>query len=276
LSAEEREIREHGHLDDKVLFRWHVAVDALKWVVPLMLVKGVLAYFGEPTVELNALLTSIIGGSIFVLGFILAGTLADYKEAERIPAEVASAIESLLEDGKYAAMTVEGFALGAYAQVVAGIPQAIDHDLRSGDRTLLEATSAVMPFLISMEALGVPANHVVRMKGELASIRTRMLRIYHMQRTSFLPSAYLFVQTLVVIVAGLLLATNIEPWYVAMIQTGVVSYVLVYMLKLIQHMDTPFRVNELTDDDVSLFLLREAQERAEKIASDNPAPSNAS
>jgi hypothetical protein len=276
LSAEELEVREHGHLDDKVLFRWHVAVDALKWVVPLMLVKGLLAYFGEPTIELNALLTSIIGGSIFVLGFILAGTLADYKEAERIPAEVASAIESLLEDGKYAAATVQGFDLPAYARAVGGIPQAITDDLRTGGRTLLEATSAVMPFLISMEALGVPANHVVRLKGELASIRTRMLRVYHMQRTNFLPSAYLFVQTLVVIVCALLLATNIEPWYVAMIQTGVVSYVLIYMLRLIRHMETPFRVNELTDDDVSLFLLREAQERAEKIARENPGSDNAS
>jgi hypothetical protein len=241
-------------------------VDALKWVLPLMLVKGLLSYFGEPTVELNAMLTSIIGGSIFVLGFILAGILADYKEAERIPAEVASAIESLLEDGKYAAMTVEGFNLGAYARAVADIPRAMDHDLRTGARTLLEATSAIMPFLVSMESLGVPANHVVRLKGELSSIRTRVLRVYHMQRTSFLPSAYLFVNTLVILVAGLLLATKIDPWYVAMIQTGVVSYVLVYMLKLIRHLDTPFRVNELTDDDVSLFLLREVQARADAIA----------
>jgi hypothetical protein len=74
------------------------------------------------------------------------------------------------------------------------------------------------------------------------------------------------VNTLVILVAGLLLATKIDPWYVAMIQTGVVSYVLVYMLKLIRHLDTPFRVNELTDDDVSLFLLREVQARADAIA----------
>lgn len=266
LSSEEHRVLVSGRLEEKVLFRWHIAVDALKWVVPLMVAKGLLSYFSEPTVELNALLTSIIAGSIFVLGFILAGILADYKEAERIPAEVASSIESLLEDGKYAAATVEGFDLQAYAQAVGDIPRAMVEDLRSGGRTLLDAASAVSPHLIAMERLGVPANHVVRLKGEIAAIRTRMLRIYHMQRTSFLPSAYLFVQTLVVMVTFLLLATEIDPWYAATIQTGVVTFVLIYLLKLIRHLDTPFRVNEITDDDVSIFLLREAEERADELA----------
>jgi hypothetical protein len=38
----------------------------------------------------NALFTSIIAGGIFLFGLILTGTMADYKESEKIPAEIAS------------------------------------------------------------------------------------------------------------------------------------------------------------------------------------------
>lgn len=269
LTARERRALASGHMGHKIRFYGHVAVDALKWVLPLMIAEGVLSYFHLPSVELNALVTSIISGSIFVLGFILAGVLADYKEAERIPAEMASSIESLLEDGKYASLSVEGFDLPHYAASVANLARAIDHDLHTRERALVEASSALTPWLVSMETLGVPANHVVRIKGEISSIRTRMLRIYHMQCTSFLPSVYLYVQTLVFLVVALLLWIKIEPWYAAVVQTGVVSYLLIYLLKLIRHLDTPFRVNELTNDDVSLFLLREVRDRADAIAEDH-------
>ncbi len=37
----------------------------------------------------------VITGGIFLIGFMLAGTLADFKESEKVPAEMACAIESM-------------------------------------------------------------------------------------------------------------------------------------------------------------------------------------
>jgi len=45
--------------------------------------------------QLNAQLTSDIGGTIFIIGFLLSGILADYKEAERISAEIRTAMEAI-------------------------------------------------------------------------------------------------------------------------------------------------------------------------------------
>ncbi|MBK9983810.1 MAG: hypothetical protein IPP15_15815 [Saprospiraceae bacterium] len=39
----------------------------------------------------------VFTGGIFLVGFMLAGTLADYKESEKIPAEMASTIESIYD-----------------------------------------------------------------------------------------------------------------------------------------------------------------------------------
>jgi hypothetical protein len=44
---------------------------------------------------LNAQRTSDIGGTIFIIGFLLSGILAD-KEAERIPAEIRTAMEAMV------------------------------------------------------------------------------------------------------------------------------------------------------------------------------------
>ena len=37
----------------------------------------------------------VITGGIFLIGFMLAGTMADYKESEKIPSEIACAIETI-------------------------------------------------------------------------------------------------------------------------------------------------------------------------------------
>ena len=57
--------------------------------------KTAVHYFGLEFLQLNAQLTSGIGGTIFIIGFLLSGILADYKEAERIPAEIRTAMEAI-------------------------------------------------------------------------------------------------------------------------------------------------------------------------------------
>ena len=37
----------------------------------------------------------VITGGVFLIGFMLAGTIADYKESEKIPSELACAIETI-------------------------------------------------------------------------------------------------------------------------------------------------------------------------------------
>ncbi|MNI65484.1 hypothetical protein D3C73_1209960 [compost metagenome] len=54
-----------------------------------------------------------------------------------------------------------------------------------------------------------------------------------------------------------LLLTNIDPFYGGLVLTGAISFILLYMIILIQTVSIPFHAKGLTQDDVSLFLLRE-------------------
>src|SRR5260370_23187435 len=62
-------------------------------VVLLGGVKAAVHYFGLEFLQLNALLTSGIGGGIFIFCLLLSGLLAAHKEARRIPAEKRSRLE---------------------------------------------------------------------------------------------------------------------------------------------------------------------------------------
>ncbi len=49
-------------------------------------------------IELNALFTSIIAASTFLLGFLIAGVISDYKESERIPGDLACSLEAIYDE----------------------------------------------------------------------------------------------------------------------------------------------------------------------------------
>jgi hypothetical protein len=90
--------------------------------------------------------------------------------------------------------------------------------------------------------------------------------VYHVQRTEFLPSAYLLIQSIVVIIITALAFTEIEPTYEAVIILAFISFFFVALLRLLRIMDRPFHVEEHTQDDVSLFLLRRFVERPGSLA----------
>jgi hypothetical protein len=224
--------------------------------------KALTHQLGWEPLELNTLFSSVIGGAVFVFGLILAGTLADFKEAERIPAEVAAVTESIAEDARYCAEQFPAFDAASLRAKLRALLAAFKTDLGSPNaRTALEALSALSSSFMEMERVGLPANHVVRLKGEQAAIRRTLLRVYYIQRIDFLPSAHNFVRSLVALIIGLLLVTTIEPVWLGIALVGFIAYLFTYILRLLKTLDTPFRVHERTQDDVSLFLVNELDAR---------------
>ena len=61
----------------------------LKWLYDLSPAKHL---------ELSPLLTGIIAAEVFIVGFMLSGTAGDFKEAERLPGELAASLESVADE----------------------------------------------------------------------------------------------------------------------------------------------------------------------------------
>ncbi|MDH8415415.1 hypothetical protein QIG45_27415, partial [Klebsiella pneumoniae] len=53
------------------------------------------------------------------------------------------------------------------------------------------------PVFAQMDSLGMPANLIVRLRGQQDQLRRCVFRTYHIQSMQFVPSVYILVKTLV-------------------------------------------------------------------------------
>jgi hypothetical protein len=242
--------------------RWRVAVQTLPIVLLLVAIKAGLSYFELEFITVSPLFTSIVAGGIFLFSLILAGTLSDYKESERLPAEFASSCESIHQEALCALQTYPSFDITRLRTTLCGFLNSIREDIGDiNSRKALQTLEGLTQSIIEMEKLGVAPAFIVRVKNEQAAIRKGLMRFYYIQRINFLPSAYLLVQTIIVLIIGLLMFSNIEPFWDSIVIVFFLTYLFVYIIKLLRIMERPFQREGLTRDDVSLFLLEECQQR---------------
>jgi hypothetical protein len=221
---------------------------------------------GAEFLTLNTLLTSGIAGAIFIIGFLLSAILADYKEAERIPAELRVALEAINSDVQIFAVIAKDADAAARcadisARVIDLLRSGLGHD--GGHANLAPVVAEIGKFsalFASLEVQVIPSNAVVRLRNAQDSLRRSVLRIYHIQRVQFVPSVHVLVHTLVIAIILLLLFLKTEGSPESALMFGFISYMFVYALYLVRLLEQPFMKDHSTFDDVSLFLLSEFRE----------------
>lgn len=219
---------------------------------------------GWEVLQLGSLHTSVITGAFFVIGFILSATIADYKESEKIPAEVSSAVQNMYEDAAAINKVYPKFDLGTFKKNLQKILKAFREDVRDKSHSAHHHIHKLNDSFVSMEQAGVPANFIVKLKQQQAQLVKSLLRVNYIQRIKFIPSATVLAQAIVVLTVGLILFTEIEPFYGGMALAAIISFILIYILKLIKIISTPFHGEGKTYDDVSLFLVDQAAEHIKK------------
>ena len=84
------------------MLKWKLMISTLPIVLVMAGVKLVLdLYFEFPGLVPFADVGVILTACVFLIGFLLAGTMADYKESERLPAEIAATLETIEEISRW-------------------------------------------------------------------------------------------------------------------------------------------------------------------------------
>ncbi len=244
---------------------YRVFIIALLVTGAVVLLKYVLHAVGFEPIEQTSLHNSMISSVIFVIGFVLSATIADYKESERIPAEFASAVENMYEDAKEFHKIYPKFDLDLFRTNLIDVLAAFRDGARVNRRGARREISELNVTFGQMELAGVPANFIVKLKQQQALLLKSMYRVNYIQKIKFIPSAFLLVRSIVVLVVGTLLLTNIDPFYGGLALAGTITFIMTYMLLLIKVISVPFHDQGKTRDDVSLFLLKETRAYLSKI-----------
>lgn len=238
---------------------YSLALQTLGLVTILVIIRAVLWKLGIQGIEPSTLASSIVGGGVFVMGLVVAGTLSDYRDAERAPTELAAGMYVILREAESYHRLWGSPNLKTLRQRLVAIVDALRRDIDAGNtRDCQAAIEELSESFLEMEGTDVPANYIVRLRAEQAGLRKTVLRVYHIQREEFLPSAYVMIFSFVVMIITLLMFTKIEGQIESLVTLGFLSFFFVYLLRLLSVIDKPFKVGaQRGDDDVSLFLLYE-------------------
>jgi predicted membrane chloride channel (bestrophin family) len=216
----------------------------------------------------NPLFPALVASEVFLMGFLLNGVLLDYKEGERIPAELAAALECLARE----TMSVRECHPDAEVTPALELLAAFSEDLLvwvGHARPVAALLDRLEALQLAVDRLGRcnPAPLQARLLLELANIRRAVHRIEVIRATIFVPSVYgmAYIGTGLLTV-GLVL-TDIEPFGESLFFIGVISFLLIKLLLLITDLDNPFGTGEaMSVENVSLRPLGLAVERLRLLA----------
>ncbi len=241
--------------------KFHVCIWVIPLVALLIVIKFFIHQFGFDLILVTPLFTSIMAGAIFIISILLAGILADFKEAEKFPAEIRGILENILEEASLFHHNNPKFDLQKMRadihEIIKYFFEGIGHE---GDHFNLKPCLTSIGKLVSsfdhMEKLGMPPNYVVRLKAEQGALRKIILRIFQIQKTQFIPSVHILAESLIGLLTFFLLFLKTDGSPDSYILFGFIAYFFLYIGRLIRVLEKPFREDHGTMDDVSLFLIR--------------------
>jgi hypothetical protein len=222
--------------------KWSIVFKVMPLILLVALLKLLSHKFGFEVMDLNALFTSLVAGTIFLIGFLISGVLSDYKESEKIPNELTASIKSLSDD----AYTIWKSKNSQTARELIDFQKTFLDSLmmwfykKERTKILLEKLSQMNDFFVELDKEGIIPAYIVKMKNEQNNIRKLILRIDTIRDTDFIGSAYAIVEAMGFLTGLGLIMIKIEPFYASLFVTLLVTFLISYMVFLIIDLDNPF------------------------------------
>lgn len=234
--------------------KFGIMLKALCIVIFLVILKAVLDYNGLALITLNTIITAFLGGVFFTIGIILAGAVADYKEAEKIPGDLASLLKSVYND----ALLIQSKRAKKLQMKVKEVLYTINDNFRRNVWKLKEIDgkiSAINDDLIALGKEGIAPNYLIKIRSELTNIDRIAHRVDTIIETSFIPAAHTIAEMAITIILGILLFVKSDNAYLGMVLFGVIALILLSLLFLIKDIDNPFETGKGMYADVDLSIL---------------------
>jgi hypothetical protein len=248
-----------------------LVANVLPYVAVVIGVKFVVHTLGLEFITLNAIFSALIGANVFLLGFLISGVLSDYKESERLPGEIASILLTIVDEINFVeTKSAEPAFVADRLRAIRGLGETIHRWLMRTSRTaeVMNAIEDLSREFVRLEQ-HTPANYIARLKQEQNNLRKLITRIHTIRETDFVFSGYFIASTSTILLIAGMVFLKIEPFYESMFFLGLVTYLLLFLLRLIRDLDNPFGQYDASScEDVSIKPIDDAVARiAEKLDS---------
>lgn len=222
--------------------KWSIAVKIIPLVLLIAGLKFVTHVYSFEVMDLNALFTSLVAGTIFLIGFLSSGVLSDYKESEKIPTEITASLKTLLDDTLTVYKSKDSQTALEFIEFQKNFVNSMLNWLYKIESTvsILDKISNMNIFFTKFDNEGIQAGYIIKMKNEQNAIRKMIMRIDTIRETDFVSTAYAIVEIMGGLISIGLIIIKIEPFYVSLFFTVIVTFLIYYMVFLIKDLDNPF------------------------------------
>jgi hypothetical protein len=221
----------------------------------IAIIKLILHYINfEPfSFGLSTLFTSALMGTIFLLGFILAGVLTDYKESERIPTEMLACLSSMWMEARVLLDKAEPEEYEIVRQKLLLFLKIFREDF------LIRRLDGIFMYLDSFSEVFAKLDHKVpppfmaKFRTDHQNLGKLLSRIKTIRDTSFSIYGYVILRVVIAFFIFALLLAKIDPFVEGLFFLCFFSFVLIGVFTLIRDMDNPFEYSRPTmgKDEVS-------------------------
>jgi hypothetical protein len=249
------------------LIKWRLMLTTLPITFLMLLVKmGLVEGLGFEGLVKFSDIGLVVTGGIFLIGFMLAGVMSDYKESEKLPAEMACALETIEDTLILAHGFKPNFDLNALRKQLQEVTGTVVDYLqqRVSEVEVFQKISSITQIAREVEIAGI-GPIISRMSGEQNNLRKVFTRITVIRRTNFLSTGYALLEVLSGVIFMLLLISRFESHLVGGIIVCFITQIFVYMIRLIRDIDQPFEYapnGAAHAADVDIFPLLEYQRRS--------------
>lgn len=264
----------------KLLLNRSIIVKSIIAAVAVLSIKNFifksLSIYGQDFHDLIELsdITIIFTGAFFVFGLLLAATMSDFKESERIPGEVASNLEAI-KDWIYLAFKAprngttelckEPLNSVFLRKEMLGITEGIISWIYSSQKD----STVIFPLIRRANEIayyfaerGVDKEAVKGIQENTNAMRKQLTRAYSISRNNFIQPAYTLLKSILFIVMSLLLITKFKSPAADYLVTSAITFLFCYLYLLIRGLDDPFDVQD-GETNVDLKPIDRFQQRLE-------------
>ena len=250
--------------------KFHLFFSVLPLVIIAAAIKVGAHYAGWEFVpkDVTSFFPSILTGIIFILGFILAGVISDYKESEKLPNDISTSLYILWQEACIAWKSNQNKGAKTLQEKIKQFVPMLKKDF------FLERNSKIYDLLDSFNDDFVEMDKNVapplmgRLRNEQANIKKMLSRVDVIKDTDFMPSVFVSIRVITVlfILMYCFLQTDPNTWWGGIIIVSIFTFVIFSIIFLIADMEDPFEYDEEIDknvksDEVSLEVLNKFHER---------------
>lgn len=217
--------------------------------------------------DMTSFFPSILTGIIFILGFILAGVVSDYKECEKIPNDISTSLYVLYQETIIAWKNYQNeSALALREKLKLFVPMLKKDFFIERNHRLQDLVQSFTDDFAGMDKQVAPPL-MGRLRAEQANIKKMLNRIDVIKDTDFVPSVFVSIRaiTILFLMMYCFLQTDPTTWWGGIILVGIFSFVIFSIIFLIADMEDPFEydeedANDVKSDEVSLTVLEKFHE----------------